>query len=92
MRDSYVYPAVLTVAADGVSVEFPDLPGCLTCGATVEEAIAMAKEVLALHLRGLKEDGDPIPEPTSIAQLATAPGQIPVLVEVKAVPLPAPWQ
>jgi len=80
VRDSYVYPAILTVAADGVSVEFPDLPGCLTCGATIEEAIAMAEEALTLHLRGLDEDGDPIPEPTSISQLATAPGQIPVLI------------
>lgn len=82
MKNSYVYPALLTIADDGVSVEFPDLPGCLTCGATVEEAIAMAKQALALHLWGLEEDGDPIPEPTSIAQLATTPGQIPVLVDV----------
>lgn len=42
-------------------VEFPDLPGCITAGATLEEARAMAAEALRFHLDGLREDGQAIP-------------------------------
>lgn len=82
MKDSYIYPAVLTFADDGISVEVPDLPGCLTCGDTAEEAIAMAREALSLHLWGMETDSDPIPEPTSIAVLRLKSGQVPVLIDV----------
>ncbi|MBU5317909.1 type II toxin-antitoxin system HicB family antitoxin, partial [Clostridium bornimense] len=34
---------------DGISIEFPDLPGCLTCGDDIDEAIKTAKECLGLH-------------------------------------------
>ena len=44
-------------------VSFPDLPGCISAGATLEEAEAMAHEALALHIKGLRADGDALPEP-----------------------------
>ena len=47
-------------------VSFPDLPGCVTAGATLDEARAMASEALAFHLEGLVEDGEAIPEPSSL--------------------------
>lgn len=47
----------------GVSV--PDLPGCITAGSTFFEALAMAKEAIALHLEGLLDDGQQIPELTT---------------------------
>lgn len=43
---------------------FPDFPGCITAGETVEEAYAMAKEALEMHIEGMNEDGNPIPTPT----------------------------
>lgn len=82
MRDSYVYPAILTFEDDGVSVEFPDLPGCLTCGDTAEEAIGMAREALSLHLWGMEDDGDQIPAPTPISSLQPESGRVPVLIDV----------
>jgi predicted RNase H-like HicB family nuclease len=45
----------------------PDLPGCVAIGETREEAERLIREAIELHLRGLREDGDPIPEPTSTA-------------------------
>jgi predicted RNase H-like HicB family nuclease len=48
----------------GVTV--PDLPGCFSAGATMEEALAMAQEAIELHLEGLIEEGQPIPDPTGI--------------------------
>ncbi len=81
-NDRYVYPAIFDFAADGISVEFPDLPGCLTCGATQEEALRRAKEAMALHLYGMEQDGDPIPEPASVFDIKHEPNQTIALVEV----------
>ena len=47
-------------------VSFPDLPGCVTAGATLDEARDMAAEALAMHLEGLMEDSEAIPEPSSL--------------------------
>jgi predicted RNase H-like HicB family nuclease len=47
-------------------VSFPDLPGCITAGKTLDEARAMAVEALALHLEGLVEDGEDLPEPSTL--------------------------
>jgi predicted RNase H-like HicB family nuclease len=50
----------------GVTV--PDLPGCFSAGATLDEAIAMAREAIELHLEGLIEEELPIPDPKPIEQ------------------------
>jgi predicted RNase H-like HicB family nuclease len=81
MKDRYFYPAIFDVADDGISVEFPDLPGCLPCGDTVEQAVANAKEAMALHLYGMEEDNDPIPEPTDITKIKLESNQFVVMVE-----------
>ena len=45
----------------------PDVPGCVAVGETREEVEQLFKEALALHLEALREDGQPIPEPTTQA-------------------------
>ena len=47
-------------------VSFPDFPGCVAVGETVEEAVRRGCEALAFHVEGLYEDGDSIPPPRSI--------------------------
>jgi predicted RNase H-like HicB family nuclease len=47
-------------------VSFPDLPGVATAGVDLDDARRMAAEALALHLDGMTEDGEPIPEPSSL--------------------------
>ncbi|WP_337102350.1 type II toxin-antitoxin system HicB family antitoxin [Paenibacillus sp. YIM B09110] len=81
MKDRYVYPAVFDYADDGISVEFPDLPGALTCGDTDEEALCMARECMALHIYGMEQDGDAIPQPTRSIDVQTAANQTVVLIE-----------
>lgn len=81
-KDIYVFPAVLSFDDDGISVEFPDLPGCITCGDDTEEAIKNAKEALGLHIYGLEEDNELIPEPTNIKDLKLENNEIPILIEV----------
>lgn len=82
MKDRYAYLAVLTFEDDGISIEFPDLPGCLPCADTEEEALRNAQEALGLHLYGMEQDGDPIPEPSSIHALNLASNQVATLVSV----------
>lgn len=47
-------------------VDFPDFPGCITAGRTLEEARRMAEEVLAFHVDGMRQDGEPVPPPSSM--------------------------
>lgn len=54
-------------------VSFPDLPGAISAGRTLDEARDMAAEALALHLEGMAEDGDAIPEPSSLEQIMQNP-------------------
>ena len=53
-------------AASDYGVSLPDLPGCVTAGTTLDEARAFAEEALALHLAGMAEDGEAVPEPSSL--------------------------
>jgi len=54
-------------------VSFPDFPGCITAGRTLEEARRMAAEALALHIAGMVEDRDAIPAPSTLDALAEDP-------------------
>jgi predicted RNase H-like HicB family nuclease len=61
------YIALIHKDADSdYGVSFPDLPGCVTAGVDLDDARRMAEEALALHLEGMEEDRDPIPEPSSL--------------------------
>ncbi len=51
-------------------VSFPDFPGCITAGRTLDEAARMAAEALALHIQGMIEDGDTVPEPSKVDDIA----------------------
>ncbi|MCZ8147368.1 MAG: type II toxin-antitoxin system HicB family antitoxin [Roseomonas sp.] len=53
-------------------VSFPDFPGCVTAGVTFEEAHRQAGEALALHIDGMIEDGEAVPEPSSLEHVMTA--------------------
>jgi predicted RNase H-like HicB family nuclease len=82
MKDKYIFPAIFTYETDGISIEFPDLPGCLPCAHTTEEAMKNAKEALELHLYGMEQDGDEIPEPSDIRNIKLEENQIVFIVEV----------
>jgi predicted RNase H-like HicB family nuclease len=51
----------------------PDLPGCVAAGDTKDEVRELMTEAIAFHLDGLREDGDPIPEGSSEAELVVIP-------------------
>jgi len=61
------YPAIIEKDANSdYGISFPDFPGCVSAGATAEEAIAMGGEALAGHIAIMAKDGDPIPDPTRL--------------------------
>ena len=82
MKDIYSFLSIFTYDEDGISIEFPDLPGCLSCSDTQDDAINMAKETLALHLYGMETDNDEIPVPSSLSDLNISKNQVPVLIDV----------
>lgn len=59
------YAIVVEKAGNNYSAYVPDLPGCVATGATLEETEQLIREAVELHLAGLREDGLPIPQPTS---------------------------
>ena len=86
MRDRYLFPAIFSYDDDGISISFPDLPGCLSCAHSDEEALSMSREALALHLYGMEEDNDPIPDPSSPRDIVREENEVVVLVEAWMVP------
>ncbi|MFM1538909.1 type II toxin-antitoxin system HicB family antitoxin [Helcococcus bovis] len=82
LKDKYVYPAIFDYADDGISIEFPDLPGCLSCADTDEEALYMAEDVLGLWMLNLEEDKEEIPKPSKLSNIMIKPNQKTVLISV----------
>ena len=74
-------------------VTAPDLPGCFSAGSTMDEALSMAKEAVELHLEGLIEENQPIPDPSAIKRHKRNPdfaGGVWAVVEVEPSELLAP--
>jgi predicted RNase H-like HicB family nuclease len=70
-------------------VSFPDFPGCVTGGKTLDKARRMASEALAFHIAGMIEDGDEVPAPSNLDALTNDPnmkGAVAVLVSVEPAP------
>jgi predicted RNase H-like HicB family nuclease len=59
------YAVVIEKAGTNYSAYVPDLPGCVATGSTVAETETSIREAIALHLSGMREDGTPIPPPSS---------------------------
>jgi predicted RNase H-like HicB family nuclease len=59
------YAIVIENAGANFSAYVPDLPGCIATGATLVEAEQQIREAIEFHLEGMKEDGTPIPPPSS---------------------------
>lgn len=87
MKNNYSYIAILEYDEDGINITFPDLPGCISCAYSTEEAVKNAKEALGLHMWGIEQDDEPIPEPTDISKLNIEPNTVPLLVDVFMPPI-----
>lgn len=61
------YLVIIERAENNFSAYSPDLPGCVATGDTKEETLQRMREAIAIHLEGLREDGLPVPPPSSTA-------------------------
>ena len=59
------YAIVIEKAENNYAAYVPDLPGCVATGNTVEETEQQIREAIEFHIRGMREDGLPIPAPLS---------------------------
>ena len=62
------YAVLFEKTATGYSAHVPDLPGCVAAGATLDETTDLIREAVRMHLAGMAEDGEQIPEPRTIAK------------------------
>lgn len=77
-----IYPALFEPREyGGYTVEFPDLPGCLTQGDTEQESMEMAKDALSGHIHALLDLGREVPQPSRPSTLTVPPGAVLALVE-----------
>lgn len=88
MADKYIFPAIFEPGEKGgYCVTFPDLPGCITEGDSLEEALYMAKDALELHLFGMEEEKEEIPLPTPPEKLNIQKGCFVVPITVYMIPV-----
>lgn len=60
------YTVVIERAADGsYSAYVPDLPGCVSCGDSLDEVRSLIREAVELHIESLRSHGEPVPPPTT---------------------------
>jgi predicted RNA binding protein YcfA (HicA-like mRNA interferase family)/predicted RNase H-like HicB family nuclease len=62
------YAIVVEKAESNYSAYVPDLPGCVATGVTLEEVETQMREAIEFHLEGMREEGLPIPEPSSVVE------------------------
>jgi predicted RNase H-like HicB family nuclease len=60
------YGIVVEKAQGNYAAYVPDLPGCVATGPTIEETERLLREAMEIHVQGLREDGLPVPEPTTV--------------------------
>ena len=63
------YAVIYEKTGTGYSAYVPDLPGCVAAGDTLEQTSQLMLEAIEFHLAGMREDGDTIPEPTTVVAM-----------------------
>ena len=59
------YAVVIEKGAKGFGAYVPDLPGCIAAAKTRDEVVKLIQDAMEFHIDGLKQDGEPVPKPTS---------------------------
>jgi predicted RNase H-like HicB family nuclease len=62
------YAIVIEKSDEGYGAYVPDLPGCVAVGDTVDETEGLIREAIVLHLAAMREQGDQIPEPSTLCE------------------------
>lgn len=65
------YLVVIEHGPSSFGAYVPDLPGCIAVGETRQEVETLIREAIAFHIEGLREEGQPLPEPSSTSQVVS---------------------
>jgi len=65
------YLVVIERGPSSFGAYVPDLPGCVAVGETRQEVEVLIREAIEFHIEGLREEGQPLPEPSSTSQLVS---------------------
>ena len=63
------YLVIVEKGPSSYGAHVPDLPGCIAAGETKEEVLSLIREAIEFHLEDMKQEGQPIPSPTSTSEL-----------------------
>ena len=63
------YTVIIEKGSDGFGAYVPDLPGCVAAGVSKEEVVGLIQDAIELHLEGLKEEGEPAPDPSTTVEV-----------------------
>lgn len=63
------YLVVVEEGGSGYGAHVPDLPGCIAAGETKDEVLSLIREAIEFHIEGLREAGEPVPSPASVAEV-----------------------
>jgi predicted RNase H-like HicB family nuclease len=66
------YAMIIETGEANYSAYLPDLPGCVATGKTLDEVRQRIRKAIELHLAGMREDGLPVPQPTTLADYVEA--------------------
>ena len=80
-EDTVIYPAILSKDDDGITITFPDLPGCISCAETEEEAAYMARDALGAWIVANEDLQQTIPTPSSISDIKAKRNESAILVD-----------
>ena len=67
------YAVIYEKTATGYSAYVPDLPGCIAAAETIEETAELMRGAIEMHLKALRQDGEPIPQATTVAEYIAIP-------------------
>jgi predicted RNase H-like HicB family nuclease len=67
------YAVIYEKTATGYSAYVPDLPGCIAAAATLQETEELIRGAIEMHVAAMREDGDPVPEATTLTEYIAVP-------------------
>ena len=67
MRRTMQYLVIVEKGPTSYGAYVPDLPGCVAAADSRDEVLTLIREAIEMHIEGLREDGQPIPEPSSFS-------------------------
>jgi predicted RNase H-like HicB family nuclease len=67
------YAVICEKTATRNSAYVPDLPACVAAGGTLQKTEELVRAAIEMHLAAMRESGDPIPEPTTLAEYIASP-------------------